>query len=418
MARARPARPDDARLRGCAARAEGMAVAGPVRVRLRRRFFVAAAIAVGAIGGCGGTGRHVAKPGTAAFAAGAEPMCPATAADRAGLADDDRAAPDVDYDALAGRRIVAVELRGAPAIAKQLAPDIALHAGDPLDRRAIDDQLRQLWRLGLLDDARAEVEPAGDDGVRVALVVHPRAIVTGIDLDIHGDLAPGKLRRLRALAGVLDDPGRARRTAQRLEDELRGDGHWHARVVAVDRRAADGSIRLCVGVDAGRRYRIATVRFPGARAIDPKDLAALIEQRDGAVNAVGGAYRADLLDADLLRIQSAYFEIGRVMVHVGAPVTKVDEAHGRIELSIPVEEGKKFAIGAIAFTGVAPELVASYRSLLGVREGTVFARMALAAGLERIREAERKAGRGGNVEPMTSIDVEAARIDLTLEVTP
>lgn len=396
-----------------------MAVAGPVRVRLRRRFLVAAAVVIGATGGCGGTGGHVARPGTGRRAlAGAEPMCPVTDADRAGLAADDRAAPDVDYDALAGRRIVAVELRGAPAIADQLAPDIALRAGDTLDRGAIDDQLRQLWRLGLLDDARAEVEPTGADGVRVALVVHPRAIVAGLDLDIHGDLAPSKLRRLRALAGVLDDPGRARRTAQRLEDELRGDGHWHARVVAVDRRTADGAIRLCIGVDAGRRYRIATIRFPGARAIDPKQLAALINQRDGRINAVGGAYRADLLDADLLRIQSAYFEIGRVMVHVGAPVTTVDEVHGAIELTIPVEEGKKFAIGTIAFTGVAPALVASYRTLLGVREGTVFARMAFAAGLERIREAERKAGRGGNVEPMTSIDIDAARIDLTLEVTP
>jgi len=359
----------------------------------------------------------VAKPGTTGIVTG-PPLCPVDAADRAGIADDDRAAADVDYDALAGRRIVAVELRGAPAIADQLAPDIALHAGDPLDRGAIDDQLRQLWRLGLLDDARAEVEPTGADGVRVALVVHPRAIVTGLDLDIRGSLEPAKLRRLRALAGVLDDPGRARRTAQRLEDELRGDDHWHARVVAVDRKADDGSIRLCVGVDAGRRYQIKHLRFPGALALDPRQLAAMVKQRDGRINAVGGAYRADLLDADLLRIQAAYFEIGRVMVHVGAPVMTVDEAHATIDVSIPVEEGKKFAIGAIAFTGVAPELVASYRTLLGVREGTVFARMALATGLERIREAERKAGRGGNVEPMTSIDVEAARIDLTLEVTP
>lgn len=382
---------------------------------LVRRVLVVAAVAVGGCGGSAG-GQKVARPGT--YIGSAPALCPATAADRAALADDDRAAPETDLEPLYGRTIVAVELRGAPAIADQLAPDVALQPGMKLARPAIDDQLRQLWRLGLIDDVRAEVEPAGADGVRVALVVHAREIVAGLDLDVRGDLAPSKLRRLRALAGVLDDPGRARRTAQRLEDELRGDGHWHARVVAVDRRSDDGAIRLCVGVDAGPRYRIAAVRFPGARAIDPAKLAAMIVQRDGAINKVGGAYRADLLDADLLRIQSAYWEIGRVLVHVGAPVTTVDEHHATIELSIPVEEGKKFAIGTIAFTGVAPELVASYRTLLGVREGTVFARMALAAGIERLREAERKAGRGGNVEPMTSVDNDAGKIDLTLQVTP
>ena len=65
-----------------------------------------------------------------------------------------------------------------------------------------------------------------------------------------------------------------------------------------------------------------------------------------------------------------------------------------------------------------PALVPTYRSLLGVREGAVFGRSALAEGLDRIRDAEISAGRGGNVAPVTSIDVETARIDLMLEVTP
>jgi outer membrane protein insertion porin family len=373
---------------------------------VRRIVLVVAGIALAC--GCGGShGGRVAKPGTADVLCG-------------GAGEDER--PPVDRAAgdlaeLEGRRIVGVELLGAPSLGERLREEIVLAVGAPLDRGAIGDQLRRLWSVGLIDDASARAIPDGD-GVRVELIVHERAVVAGLDLDVRGALAPGKLRRLRALAGALDDPARAQRTARRLEDELRTEGHWRARVVAVDRRTAGGDVRLCVGVEAGPRYRIASIRFPGARAVGERRLRALIAQQNATINAVGGAYRADLLDLDLLRIQAEYWDAGRVMVKVGAPVATVDEDRAAIELSIPVDEGKQFSIGSVGFTGVPPALVPSYRSLLGVREGAVFGRSELAAGLDRIRDAEVQAGRAGNVQPVTSIDLEAARIDLMLEVTP
>src|SRR5690349_20181708 len=374
-----------------------------------RAVVIGAAIAF--VCGCGGRAPEVAKPGTADAA-----LCSGPRAERAVAEDDGDGEPVLLAD-VAGLPITSVALIGAPNLGEALRAAIVLSAGEPLDPDAVGDQLRRLWQVGLIDEAAARAIPDGD-GVRVELVVHERAIIAGLDLDVRGALEPGKLRRLRALAGALDDPARAHRTAQRLEDELRTEGHWRARVVAVDRRTADGDVRLCVGVAAGPRYRIASVRFPGARAIGGGRLRALIAQQNGDINAIGGAYRADLLDLDLQRIQAEYWDAGRVMVKVGAPVADIDDAHATIDLSIPVDEGKQFSVGSVGFTGVAPALVPAYRSLLGVREGAVFERSELAAGLDRIRDAEVQAGRTGNVQPVTSIDMETARIDLMLEVTP
>jgi len=353
----------------------------------------------------------VAKPGT---------LCPPEAGEFVGRT--------AGYgEGFEGRRIERVELIGAPNLGPQLRQEIVLAPGDSLTRKAIDQQLRRLWRPGLIDEASARVTDAdattGADGpsgpgVIVELVVHERGLIRGVDIETRGQVPAPKLRRLRSLAGAIDDPGRTLRTARRLEDDLRNTGHWKAEVITRRRHTADGGVRLCVGVDAGPRYKLASVEFPGAKAISAAKLARLVTENRGAINARGGAYRADLLDTDLLRIQAEYYDIGHVMVKVGEPVATIDDEHATIRLSIPIVEGDRFTIGTIKLTGIDASLEASYLALLGVRPGAVFSRSALATGMENIREAERRAGRGGNLTPLTEIDAPAHRIALTLEVTP
>lgn len=382
----------------------GMPLAAVGTVRAARVLGVIGVFAAAAA--CGAAARpQVANPGTT-MCAGAEP-----------IAVIDRASPALEVDEVAGEKVVEVELIGASTLADRLRPGIVLAPGDVLTRRAIRDEIRRLWQLGLIDDAAVRVVRVAG-GVKVELVVHERGLIAGVDIERHGRIADLRLRRVRSLAGVIDDPARAQRTARRLEDELRTDGHWKAQVIARRRRTADGELRLCVGIAPGPRYQLAAVTFPGATALKPKQLAQLIAQANGAINAVGGAYRADQLDVDLQRIQAAYYEIGHVMIQVGEPVTVVDDKQARIRLSIPVTEGKRFKIGKVELKGVDPALVPGYRALLGIQPGTVFVRTALAEGMARLREAERKAGRSGEVTPLTTVEVDTATIGLTLEVAP
>src|SRR5258705_7372935 len=135
-------------------RPEGMAVARPMPVRPMRRWIVLAAVAVAGCGG-GSRGREVARPGTSGTAE--LPLCAVSDADRVELTDADRATAGPDLDALLGRTIAAVGVRGAPTLADAPAAELLLRPGAKLARAAIDDQLRRLWRGGPRDDARAPV---------------------------------------------------------------------------------------------------------------------------------------------------------------------------------------------------------------------------------------------------------------------
>jgi outer membrane protein insertion porin family len=313
-----------------------------------------------------------------------------------------------------------VDLIGAPTLDAALRPGITLRVGDQLAGAAVAAELRRLWQLGLVDDAVARAVGV-PGGVRVELEVRERGVLGAVAFD----RGPGwtradevRLRRLRSLAGAIDDPGRIRRTAQRLEDELRTDGHWKAKVTATRKRGEAGQVAVCVVLEPGPRYRLAPIEFPGATRIPAEQLAALITHDDGAINAAGGAYRADLLDRDLLLIQAEYYDVGHVEVRVGTPVAVVDEKRARIKLAIPVKEGKQFRVGAIAVTGVDATTAAAYAKQVRLRPGEVFVRRTFAEDLEALRTAEVKAGRSGQVTPLTSLDVERAIIGVTIEVTP
>jgi outer membrane protein insertion porin family len=397
------------------AAAKGMTLAVGTRVRV-----VASVMAVAFAAACGGASGHLAKPGTARAGAGVgtEGLCVDARGGRGdGGSGGAESVSDADaLEAYEGQPIASVALVGAARIREHLAPDLVLAAGATFTRKAAGDQLRRLWRMGLLADARVEVTGATPAGVDVAIVVRERGIVAAVDIEQRGDVDDRRLRRIRSLAGAIDEPGRTDRTAQRLQAELVSLGHWHARVTTHRRETADG-VRLCVAIATGPRYELAAIEFPGASAVPARELAPLLAEGDGEYNTVGGAYRADLLDADLLQIQVHYHDRGHALVTVGPPTTTVDEDRHRISLAVPVSEGPVFTISAIELAGVGGDLAAEYRALFGVKPGEVFSRTKLRAGIDRIQAAELKRGNLTIVTPVTELFEHSREIELTLELT-
>ena len=334
------------------------------------------------------------------------------------MAHEADASSDVDIAGLEGQPVVAIDVVGAPHTEALLRDAIALRPGAPFTRSAVRADLRRLWRVGLFDDAGARVV-AESRGVRVELVVRERARIASVQVAApHDPVAAPQLRRLRGLAGTIDDPERTRRTAARLEEDLRTLGHWRAKVRAERRPVGPDEVALCVAVEPGRRYVLDTIVFAGARELPPRQLAKLVQQDEGRINAAGGAYRADLLDLDLTRVTAAYYDAGFVRVRVGTPIAVVDDRRGKIRVTVPITEGPRYKVSAITWKGVPAALQPRYRSLLGVAPGAVFSRKRLVDGMDRIRAAERSRGKSGDVTPSTSIDFARSTIAVELEVGP
>jgi outer membrane protein assembly factor BamA len=216
------------------------------------------------------------------------------------------------------------------------------------------DDVRRLWKTGIVDEVRVEV-----DGTRIAFVVAQRWQIRRVTVK-GGE--PAMARRFRWLAGVEYEPMRIMRMADGLVTHYRRDGRLDAHIETVAKRAP-GGIDVCVVANLGPKVTVGALSFPGRTSVFEQDLVAALPGT--TVNRVGEIYDLDAL-ADLTPLAEVYWNHGYRDVRFQPPRTV---RHGnKIELAIPVVEGAQYRIG---------EIHASHPEALTLHTGDVLSRKAM-----------------------------------------
>jgi outer membrane protein assembly factor BamA len=277
----------------------------------------------------------------------------------------------------------------SPGLDHMLATQLQTAPGQKLVDAPINDDLRRLWKLDVLDDIQVEI-----DGSALAFIVTPHARV-GRVVGAKGD----ELRRLALTVGAPFEPARISRMADAARMVYVKDGHLDAAVDVYQHPAANGAVDLCVAAAPGPRFTVGATTITGAKHLPEPALRK--ELCEG--NAKGDMLDQDILECDKLHLEAAYWDRGYVDVEVGdAIITRHD---GKLDIEIPVtREGGQYHLGTLAFAnGPARPL--------GLRPGAVFSRTEMSDAINRVTDATGAA----NLVPITHVDKAAMRIDVTFE---
>lgn len=195
----------------------------------------------------------------------------------------------------------------------------------------------------------ADASAAGDQGVDLATVERRYGYrVAGID-DVGGTLFRQRFEELSTLRANQDQPAnaaqidrRAREDAALLNDLLRNEGYYDARVqtsTAVDA----GKLLVTLQVEPGPLYRFEQVTLPGVRAAGTK--APTLETALGVKpqDPVNG----DAIAAGEERVRNAVGREGFPFARVQPPVVVVDHATRTATLEMPVAPGGERRFGRI-----------------------------------------------------------------------
>jgi outer membrane protein insertion porin family len=283
-------------------------------------------------------------------------------------------------------RVAGVDSR----LADLLRRELATKPGAMLDDAPLAEDMRKLWSLGVIDDARIEVE-----GARVTFVVAPRRAITNV---VHrgGDaLAQSRFRELEAASF---EPSRIHRMTEALRESYVREGRLDATVEAKQRTYATG-VEVCVAANPGPKVTIAKLEFPGNKAVPRTKLIDALHGKEAKVNRVGGPLDEAALEYDELWLLNEYYERGHIDAHIGKPAVK--RRGNRLHVAIPIDEGPLYRLGALD----APVPIA-------LRRGDVFVRSKMHEAIEAIR----KQVGADYVTPITSVDKAARRIDVRFEI--
>jgi outer membrane protein insertion porin family len=331
---------------------------------------------------------------------------PAPPAAECGATDE---SPAPDPEALARSTIALVCFRGHAQLREEtLRGLLGSREGRAYDAHTVATDIRQLFDTGMIEDVQVRAH-SGGEGVVLTFAIVERKLASRVRFEGARAIGDEDLRTaFHASEHMVLDPARISRGTRDLRQEYTDRGYLYSKVTTRTARAAEGGVELVVVIDEGPNVKVSSLAFAGAKSIPEANLKKL------AATKVGEAYRAPILERDLLQIASVYYDHGMIQAAVGVPEVTPSPDKQSVAVRVPVTEGPVFRLRAIKLAGDVAGQEGAYRTLIDLKTGQVFDRSKLVAALAAIRDLRRRQGRGDSVEPVTEIDPSKHQIDLTV----
>ncbi len=204
------------------------------------------------------------------------------------------------------------------------------------------------------------------------------------------------------------DPTRIYRAIAVLKDLLAEHGHQFANVTYVVKTIPPASVGITFNVKEGPTVKVGKIAFQGNNNISDRTLrASMMNTKPIGIphsimleNLFARTFDASKLDEDTERVRRAYQDRGYFKAQTSEAETHVRDAGGlnpftlrpstgkRIDILMPVEEGERYRLGSITFSG--NKAVANTRALraqFAQKDGEYFNLTMFCKGLEALRKA-------------------------------
>jgi outer membrane protein insertion porin family len=294
--------------------------------------------------------------------------------------------------------------------------------GKPFDRKAIGNDVRALMKLGFFSDVVVEVQGPPDAPVLIYRVTERPSVrearVTGNDELSKDDLKDAVELKPFALL----DLAVVRKDVKTIKEKYVEKGFFLAEVSYRLEEKPDNQVDVVYVVDERAKVQVKAVEFVGNKAVPDADILSYMQTRPGSyLSALTkmGTFRQDALDHDLQAVQAVYLDKGYINVKVGRPTVAISPDKRFIWVTIPVEEGEKFKVRNVTFTGQLLEQERVLRRTLKARSGRTFSRSEVQQDMFAIGDVYRDLGYAYvNVSPLTDADPEKREVDLAYEIEP
>ena len=341
---------------------------------------------------------------------------------------------------LGSRRVVAVVivmLSAAPAGAEPLIERVTVRGqqriepdairvqlgskvGRPLDPDQLRADVRAIWQLGVFADVDVGVEDT-PTGVAVTFEVVERPAIRKVLVAGNRELALDKIDDVIDLKrGAAVDLVAVRKTRDKIA-ELYLENGFHLATVDHDLvPVGTTEVDVKLTIDEHAKVRVSEVVFVGNRAFSDKQLREVLVTRPPNALAFlndSGVYRRDALERDLVALTARYLDAGYATIKIGTPALRLSRDKRFMHVTIPIDEGPRFALGAIAIRGDLLGSPAQNQRRIRSRSGAIFSRTQVERDREALETYYRDEGYAhANVMPRMKLDHANRRIELAFEI--
>lgn len=312
---------------------------------------------------------------------------------------------------------------------------------DPL---TVERDFNSLWNTGYFDYVRIDKEQT-PKGIILNVYVTEKPTIQTINykglnsVTVSDVLTQYEKQKVGLSIGGKYDPARIAHAIAVVKGMLAQHGHQFATIKVDVKRIPPASVGLTFNVKEGPKVMVGKIRFIGNHHVSSRTLReAMVNLRPIGIphsiffeNLFPRTYDASKLEEDTERVRAAYEDRGYFRASVSDPITHLRSETGlslftfrpkkgkRIDITIPVDEGGRYRLGHITFSGnKAVTNVKALRAQFPEKDGTWFNRREFARGLQNLQKAYGTLGYINFVAiPTPSVDEATHTVNFNVAIT-
>jgi outer membrane protein insertion porin family len=293
-------------------------------------------------------------------------------------------------------------------------------AGDPYDPAVVERDFNSLWNTGYFDNVRIEKVP-GEGCLQLLIYVREKPTISEINykglnaFSTSDAIERFKKEKVSLTVESQFDETRVKRAEVVLEEMEGEHGHQFAVIKTEVKTIPPARVALTFVIKEGPTVKVGKIAFTGNHALNHRELVEAMKNLKpiGVPHSIiledifARTFDASKLDEDADRVRQAYRDKGYFKALTGEPQTNVRNAGGinpltlhpsngkRVDIVIPIEEGERYHLGGITFTGnKAYPNSKALRAQFPIKDGDWFNASLFGKGIENLKKAY---GSGGYI---------------------
>jgi outer membrane protein insertion porin family len=259
------------------------------------------------------------------------------------------------------RKILRIEIQGNKKIEKDaILLKIRTKAGELYDEKTIKDDIRTLFKMGFFKDIQIQRKKEGADWV-LTYELTEKPSISEINYTSNSELKDDELAEASGIKPyeILNE-SKVKEAIEKLQKLYEDKGFFLARVeskiedvTAPDNKTGDLA-KLTFDIHENEKVKVKKITFLGNNHLKDGFLKSKMLTQEGGYFSFmsgSGAYKQEAFDRDVAALRFMYFNEGYIKVSIDRPQVYVTPDKKNIYISIRIEEGEQFAVGAIDFSG-------------------------------------------------------------------
>jgi len=287
------------------------------------------------------------------------------------------------------------------------------HEGDTYDPISIERDFNSLWNTGYFEDLRIEREDS-EKGILLNVFVREKPTIRDINykglssVSVSDVLDRFKKEKVGLSVDSQYDPTKIKHAETVIKQLLAEHGHQFATIKTEVKTIPPASVQVNFNVKEGPVVKVGHIHFAGNTHIGGLELRRAMKNLKPIgipysiifENLFPQTYDSSKLEEDTERVRQAYRDKGYADAAVEQPKTQIRDQGGlnwftfrpskgkRIDIQMTIEEGGRYRLGAITFTGNKQITnLKALRATFPIKDGDWFNATAVGKGLDNLKKA-------------------------------